>query len=81
MVEIWVEVVIVVWVQNSLVTMGWTLYGQGSIPPRKDCFIVITTTSLGELLPKLQNRLLNSRQMYNGHENKVAKCMIVVKSE
>ncbi len=60
-------------VQNSLVVVGWTLCGQGSIPPREDCFIVITTTSLNELLPKLQNTILDSRQMYDSYENKVTK--------
>ncbi len=31
----------ILWVQNSLVAMGKTFCGRGSIPPREICFIVI----------------------------------------
>jgi hypothetical protein len=69
MVENWVGVVIVVGCRTPF----WTLCGQGSIPPGEDCFIVITTTSLDELSPKLQNTILDNCQMYDSYENKVAK--------
>jgi hypothetical protein len=55
------------------------LCGWGSILPREDYFIVITTTSLFELSPKLQNTILDNYQMYDSY--KVAKCMIGVKSK
>jgi hypothetical protein len=61
------------WGAGLLVVVGWTLCGQGSIPPGEDCFIVITTTSLDELSPKLQNTILDNCQMYDSYENKVAK--------
>lgn len=61
------------WGAGLLVVVGSTLCGQGSMPPEEDCFIVITTTSLDELSPKLQNTILDNCQMYDNYENKVAK--------